>query len=348
MKKIFGILICMLMMIPVVSMATAQNTKTNIMSPQNTRTIVDVEIHDYYYSPTPLTIAVGDTVKWTNMGPAPHSSTSDTSIWDSGLLGVGQSFSFTFNTAGTYPYHCSLHPFMHGSVIVTSGNLPPNIPSQPTGPTLLNVLQSGSYSTSTTDPEGDQVQYRFDWDAAGAHDYSSWSSLVPSGQSVNISHAWSATGTYVVEAQAQDSNGGISGWSTGLTVMVSIGGNQPPNTPSISGPTSGTAGTQYPYSAVTSDPENDNIAYYFDWGDGTNTGWTAYVASGTSTSESHSWMMKGTYTIKVKAKDINNLESAYATLQVTMPKSLSINSLFQRFIDQYPNTIQILRHLLGI
>jgi len=338
----------MLVTIPVVSMATGQNATTKIMYSQNNRTIVDVEIHDYYFSPTPVTIAVGDTIKWTNYGPSPHSSTSDDGIWDSGTLGVGGTFSYTFNTNGTYKYHCTPHPFMHGTVIVTSGNLPPNNPSQPIGPTSLNVSESGLYSTNTTDPEGDQIQYRFDWDAAGAHDYSAWSSLVPSGQSVNMSHSWSTTGTYVVKAQAQDSNGGMSGWSNGLTIMVSIGGNQPPNTPTINGTTNGKPKVQYPYTAVASDPENENVAYYFDWGDGTNSGWTAYVASGTSTSESHSWMMKGTYTIQVKAKDINNLESAYATLQVKMPKSLSINSSLQRFIDQCPLAAQILRHLLGI
>lgn len=345
-KKIIGILICMLVAVPVVSIANGQNTTTNPTMPPKGRAIVDVSIQDFFFSPTPVTIAIGDTVRWTNNGPSGHSSTSDTGIWDSGVLSVGQTFSFTFNTAGTYAYHCKIHTSMHGSVVVTGGNLPPNTPSTPIGPTSLNASQSGSYSTSATDPDGNQVQYMFDWDAAGAHDYSAWSSLVPSGTSVSMSHAWSAMGTYVVEAQVRDSNGATSAWSSGLTVMVSSGGNLPPNTPTIGGPSSGKPGATYPYTAVTTDPDGDNVAYYFDWGDGTNSGWTAYVASGTSTSESHSWMMKGTYTIQVKAKDTNNLESAFATLQVSMPRTY--NPLIIRLLERFPNAFPILRHLMGL
>ena len=348
MKKIFGILICMLVTISVVLTATGQNVTTKIMVPEINSATVDVSIYDYYFSPTPVTINVGDTVKWTNMGPSPHSSTSDTSIWDSGVLGVGQTYSYTFNTAGTYLYHCSLHTMMHGSVVVTGGNQPPNTPIKPTGPSSLNVSQSGSYSTSATDPNGDQVQYRFDWDATGAHDYSVWSSLVSSGQSVSMSHSWNNAGTYVVEAQAKDSNVAESGWSSGLSVIVTSGGNLPPNTPTIEGSASGKPGVQLQYTAVTTDPDGDNVAYFFDWGDGTNSGWTAIVTSGTTINENHSWIMKGTYTIQVKAKDTNNLESAYATLKVTMPRSLSINSIFQRLIDQHLHAIQILKHLLGL
>jgi plastocyanin len=347
MKKILGLIICMLVAIPIVSMTSGQNSTSNPISHPKTTAIHDVTIQDFSFTPTPVTIAVGDTVRWTNNGPSHHSSTSDTAIWDSGLLNVGQTFSFTFNTAGTYPYHCSLHTSMHGTVIVTSGNLPPNTPSKPTGPTTLNVGQSGSYSTSATDPNGDQVQIRFDWDATGAHNISSWSSLVPSGQTVSMSHTWNIAGTYVVEAQARDAPGNMSGWSTGLTVVVSTPGNLPPNKPTINGPTSGNKGTSYPYTAVTTDPENDNIAYFFDWGDGTNSGWTTFIPSGTIEHQNHMWSKKGTYAITVKAKDTNGGISPTTTLSVTMPltRDLPFQPFWERLLERFPNAFPILRAL---
>jgi len=107
------------------------------------------------------------------------------------------------------------------------GNQPPNTPNIPSGPTSINTGESGTYITSTNDPDGDQVQYRFDWDSAGLHEYSSWTNLVPSGQSASLSHSWSSAGTYIVKAQARDEHGLTSNsWSTGLTVVVG-GGNEP-------------------------------------------------------------------------------------------------------------------------
>jgi plastocyanin len=72
------------------------------------------------YVPNPATITVGSTVTWTNNDTLPHTATSDTGVWDSGTLSSGQSFSFTFMTAGTFPYHCMIHgaQSMSGTVTV--------------------------------------------------------------------------------------------------------------------------------------------------------------------------------------------------------------------------------------
>lgn len=99
------------------------------------------------------------------------------------------------------------------------GNQKPNTPSTPSGPTSLSVGQSGTFSTSATDPDGDQVQYRFAWDDGTISD---WTNLVPSGQSASLSHSWGNFGTYVVKAQARDEHGALSYWSDGLTVVVSF------------------------------------------------------------------------------------------------------------------------------
>jgi len=70
-----------------------------------------VSIQDFTFSPASVTIKVGQTVSWTNHGPSNHTTTSDAGAWDSATLSAsGGTFSKTFNTAGTYPYHCKIHP----------------------------------------------------------------------------------------------------------------------------------------------------------------------------------------------------------------------------------------------
>lgn len=75
----------------------------------------------YGFSPTTLTIKAGTKVTWTNASDAPHTVTSDTgSTLASGTVSPsGGSFSFTFTQPGTYTYHCMIHPYMKGTIVVT-------------------------------------------------------------------------------------------------------------------------------------------------------------------------------------------------------------------------------------
>lgn len=70
------------------------------------------------YSPDQITVAVGASVTWTNTDAITHTSTSDTNGWNSGNIAPGGQFSVAFPTAGTFPYHCTIHPGMVGSVVV--------------------------------------------------------------------------------------------------------------------------------------------------------------------------------------------------------------------------------------
>lgn len=86
-------------------------------------TIKVVTINNFAFSPMTVTVTAGTTVMWVNMQTGvPHTSTSNATppVWDSGTLQPGQSFSFTFTTKGIFRYHCSIHHFMHGTVIVRS------------------------------------------------------------------------------------------------------------------------------------------------------------------------------------------------------------------------------------
>ena len=70
------------------------------------------------FNPADLEIAAGTTVTWTNTDNVSHTSTSNASGWDSGIISPGRQFSFTYQTAGTFPYHCAIHPGMVGTVTV--------------------------------------------------------------------------------------------------------------------------------------------------------------------------------------------------------------------------------------
>jgi plastocyanin len=70
------------------------------------------------YVPNPVTISAGSVVTWTNNDSTAHTASSNTGVFNSGTIGPGQSFSFTFTAAGTYQYHCTFHQGMVGSVVV--------------------------------------------------------------------------------------------------------------------------------------------------------------------------------------------------------------------------------------
>jgi len=79
---------------------------------------ITINIANFAFSPNNLNIKVGDKVTWTNNDSVTHHVVSDTGVFDSGDMSQGQAFNFTFNTAGSYSYHCSIHPEMTGTIIV--------------------------------------------------------------------------------------------------------------------------------------------------------------------------------------------------------------------------------------
>jgi plastocyanin len=75
-------------------------------------------IKGFSFQPEVVKVKVGAKVTWTNDDTVAHTVTADTNSFASGNLQPGGSFSFTFTRPGTYAYHCSIHPSMHGSVVV--------------------------------------------------------------------------------------------------------------------------------------------------------------------------------------------------------------------------------------
>ncbi|WP_369805125.1 cupredoxin family copper-binding protein [Mycobacterium sp. IS-836] len=79
----------------------------------------EVSIDNFAFAPATLTVKVGSTVTWTNRDEEPHTVAASDGSFHSPGMGTGATFSHTFPTAGKFDYVCSIHPMMHGTVVVT-------------------------------------------------------------------------------------------------------------------------------------------------------------------------------------------------------------------------------------
>ncbi|WP_235921368.1 cupredoxin domain-containing protein [Lentzea tibetensis] len=113
-----------------------------------------VEIMNYAYSPSALTVAPGDTVVWTNHDSAPHNVvvTSGPEKFTSPTLQQGQTYTYTFTKAGTYQYYCSIHPDMKASVTVSGGTTPPTTTPPTTTPPVTTTPPTGHPTTHPSSP----------------------------------------------------------------------------------------------------------------------------------------------------------------------------------------------------
>jgi plastocyanin len=100
---------------PASPVATTTVPKTS--SPTN----VSVSIKNFAFNPSTVTVKVGAKVTWTNNDSIAHTVTSDSGTTiNSAVLSPGQSYSVTLTDVGSINYHCTIHPMMHGTVIVTN------------------------------------------------------------------------------------------------------------------------------------------------------------------------------------------------------------------------------------
>uniref|UniRef100_A0A7C4TDE7 PKD domain-containing protein n=1 Tax=candidate division WOR-3 bacterium TaxID=2052148 RepID=A0A7C4TDE7_UNCW3 len=242
----------------------------------------------------------------------------DTSSWSSYLpSNQNVSAGHSWNISGNYLIRAqamdkdsAFSPWSGIHTITIVSNYPPAKPSPPFGPSYGWVDSFYTFSSSTTDPDGDSITLRFSW---GDGDTSSWSDYVPSGDTVFISHYWRNIGIYIVRAQARDKKGLTSQWSDGTEIEISSPGNNPPNKPlKPQGPDFGYEDSIYTFFSSTTDPDGDSVALRFSWGDGDTSNWSFYVPGGTMVEMSHSWSLFGTYLIRAQAKDRKGAESEWS------------------------------------
>ncbi|HLO60147.1 MAG TPA: cupredoxin family copper-binding protein [Bacteroidales bacterium] len=78
-----------------------------------------VKIQGFAFSPATISVKAGTTITWTNYDNVAHTVTSDDGLFDSGSISMNDSFSQKFDSTGTFAYHCTPHPQMTASVVVT-------------------------------------------------------------------------------------------------------------------------------------------------------------------------------------------------------------------------------------
>jgi len=226
--------------------------------------------------------------------------------WDDGARSTwgpaAQSHAYT--NLGTYEvivrardegYNVSAFSEAH-KITIAKGNRPPQAPTIPRGPDSAYVGQTVEFSTSSYDPDGDELEFTFDW---GDGNQSDWG---------EASQTWvyEAEGTFDVRARARDEKGKASQWSPPTSISVEEP-NLPPTRPEKpSGPSSGLVNTEYTFATNATDPDGDDIWFLFDWGDGADSGWGPASAP-------HAYNRTGTYEICVLAEDEHGAQSNWSS-----------------------------------
>jgi hypothetical protein len=219
-------------------------------------------------------------------------------------------------------------------------------PAKPvlTGPTTGVLDHLYTFTVVTTEPDNEDVYYLIDW---GDGTNTGWLGPYSQGTDVDAQKSWSTEATYIVKAKAKDTNEVSSEWSDALSVAIID--DDAPKTPTLTGQKRGKVGTNYTFSASTVDVNGDDVYFFIEWGDGTNSSWVGPFSSGAIAEIDHAWDEKGTYTVMVKAKDVYGIESSWGSLTVVMPfeyKS-SFSGFLQHLFERFPNMFPILRHLMG-
>jgi murein tripeptide amidase MpaA len=151
-------------------------------------------------------------------------------------------------------------------------------------------------------------------------------------------------GTYYYRVKGYNSERGWCDFSTLEEIEVEISYNDPPNDPTINGPIKGKPGQEYNYTFSSVDPDNDNVYFYIEWGDGDTEEWIGPYTSGEEVLVNHIWAKKGTYTIKAKAKDIYDAESGFESYTVTIPR---LRSLFLNLFEKFPNLYLVYHYIFN-
>jgi hypothetical protein len=141
----------------------------------------------------------------------------------------------------------------------------------------------------------------------------------------------------------QCTSGDLSGYRVQTFTTIQ---DNPPAVPSIQGPTEGKPGGSYSYTVAAADPEEDAVFYYVDWGDNTNLSWFGPFPSNEKVNFSHTFTKKGSYAIRVQARDIYYAVGGWGTLEVTMPTVL-LSPLLLKLLHRFPIIFSLLQHFLS-
>jgi uncharacterized repeat protein (TIGR01451 family)/fimbrial isopeptide formation D2 family protein len=189
----------------------------------------------------------------------------------------------------------------------------------------------------TGSASGGKSPYTYEWDLDNDGEYDD-------GTGITVSKSWETTGTFTIRLMVTDDYNRNDTDTAYVTISEE---NTKPNKPDRpSGETEGRFGDDYTYSTRTVDPEGDQVYYLWDWGDGTNSGWTGPYNSGSTVVANHTWDERGNYEIKVRAKDTGGLLSDWSDpLSISMPRYLKIDNIIIQILEKIIQKFPLLEYI---
>jgi len=206
-----------------------------------------------------------------------------------------------------------------------------NPPYEPkiSGPEVGAVETEYEFTFIAEDPDEDDLWLYIDW---GDDNPDEWIGPFVSGTEINRNHTWSAKGKYEIKAKVKDTSDIEGDWSKSHNILITT----PPSAPVIDGPTSGRPEIEHCWEFHSTDPDDDNVSYYIDWGDGNVIDWDGPYPSCTPILKCHTYEDTKNYTISAKARDENGVESTEATFSINIPRNQpTYNSIFLWFLERF-------------
>ncbi|MDI6839759.1 MAG: hypothetical protein QMD71_02715 [bacterium] len=243
----------------------------------------------------------------------------------------------SYSTAGTY-YAMAKAKDIHNAesdwssrytVVITSKSPPPETPVIVEAPDSGYIDRGLTFKVVTTDPDGDKIQYQFEW---GDNSVLDWSWEFNSGDTAMLYHTYSDTGKYEVKVKAKDIHGSVSGWSAPCTTLIIFPPPPyPPGRPTLLNVGYPRYYLQTPFEfqvRCESLVEGDTaLSVQFEWGDGEFSSWIITIpgAGGIMTASAlHAFVRPGApVAIRAKAKDRYGQASA-----ASVPCTLTIINNF--------------------
>ena len=189
----------------------------------------------------------------------------------------------------------------------------PSVVDVPAGPSLLGLLEEGSFSFSAIDPSDEQVEIRVDW---GDGRISDWLGPVDSGDPVNVQQSYPVEGVYTIRARARNASGSLSAWQVLQTIEIEFDPNVLPEiVVSPAGPVSTATMQTETYTFTGTDPSGEVVEIEVDWGDGSFSGFSTPVASGTPVQFEKAYAVVGSYTIFARVRNASGAVSDWVEIQ---------------------------------
>jgi PKD repeat protein len=183
-----------------------------------------------------------------------------------------------------------------------------NLEADANGPYLGNVDEIVDFNGSGSYDTDDEI-VAYVWDFGDGN----------TGTGVNPSHIYNEVGMYTVILTIENDEGYTANDTTSAIIIDYD--NNPPDKPTINGPSKGKSGEEYTYYASTTDPDGDNVSYLFNWGNNITSFIMGPYPSGFECNASTIWFEGGIYNITVKAIDIYGAESEWSDpFEIIMPK----------------------------